>query len=93
MKKEFVRAQLKPDQLNAVRQMLQKEAQAKLLSPWLLMIADVLDNAVSGSNSYVTVGVTKDKTAIICTITYEGSKLYASGATMWEVADKLNDIL
>jgi len=90
MKKDFVRAEMKPDQLEVMHKQLAKSDKPTTYFPILLMIADVIDEAVKGTNTYITIGVTRDRSSIIWTTNVAGSKLYASGATLAEVADKLN---
>lgn len=82
-----------PDQLKTMHQQLAKLGQPFVYTGLLLLLADVIDEAVKGSNSYMTIGVTRDKSAIIATITVDGSKIYASGATLAEVSDKATGLL
>lgn len=93
MKKDFVRAEMAADQLKVMHQQLAKAEKPTVYFPLLLLMADVIDDAVKGSNTYITLGVTRDKSAIILTVNVGGSKVYASGATLAELADRVNDLL
>jgi len=93
MKKEFTRADMTPDQLKTMHQQLAKADKPTTYFPLLLIMADVVDEAVKGSNTYLTLGVTRDKSAIIMSISVDGKKLYASGASLADLADKVNALL
>ena len=93
MKKEFVRADLTPDTAIELKKHLSKPETAKNMYAILQVIADCLDDAIKGENSYVTFGVTRDKKALMMTINFGGSKLFAAGQTLWEVADKCAEML
>jgi hypothetical protein len=93
MKKDYVRADMKADQLKTMSQQLAKPDKPVTYFPLLLIMADVIDDAVKGANTYMTLGVSRDKSSIILTISVDGHKLYASGATLAELADRVNNLL
>jgi len=59
----------------------------------LMVIADVLDTAVKGEDIYMTVGMTRNKDAVLLTITWDREKLVLSGATLRDLAEQANTLL
>jgi len=93
MKKEYTKADLQPDTEVELNKHFNNPKLVEKMHPILTVIAQCLDSAIKGSNSYVTFGITRDKKAIIMTVNYEGTKIFAAGATLAEVADKCADML
>jgi len=59
----------------------------------LLVLADVLDSAVKGEDIYLTLGMTRNKDAVLLTITWDRDKLVLSGATLRDLADQAETLL
>ena len=55
----------------------------------LQVIAEVLESAAAGEDSYVTFGTNRQRTAFIATVGYQGSKEYAAGTSLCSLAESL----
>jgi len=93
MKKAFVRAVMKPDQLETVRKQIIKDTGFQAYQGVALLLADIVDTAVKGTECYATFGISKDRSAILLTIHLGDQKLYAQGATLAEVSSACEELL
>jgi len=59
----------------------------------LCLLADVVDTALAGRTCYLTFGLSRSQDLIMMTITNGGSKLYASGVTLEELAGNCKDLI
>jgi len=93
MRKDFVKSDLVANQLETLDQELASKTKAEPYHPMIRLIADVLDNAIKGDNCYLTIGTTRDQSAIILSLTVEGQKIYVSSATLYELAGRCQELL
>jgi hypothetical protein len=59
----------------------------------LCAIADTLDYAVAGNDAYITIGLTKPKDAMLMTVVYGHSRMYAGGASLWGISKDAERLL
>lgn len=50
------------------------------------LLADIADNALAGHDCYITFGASRDKTGLLLTVTYDGTKAYASERDLAKVS-------
>jgi len=82
-----------PDQLKEADLNLEEVSENFPYSGLIRLIADVLDNAIGGNNTYMTIGATKDKAAIIVTVSVEGNKMYVNGSSLVEISAGANELV
>jgi len=93
MKKGFTRATVGDRNLQDFQDIAKTKDGLALYSGLLAILADVADTAVRGADCYCTFGLSRDKGALLLTVNVGGSKLYASGATLDEVATAAQELL
>jgi len=63
------------------------------LTNLLLVIADVLDYAADGHNSYITIGTNRDKSAFLLSIKQDGHGAYVSATSIAELSAACSSVL
>jgi hypothetical protein len=56
-------------------------------------MGDVLDNAIKGEDIYMTLGMTRNKDAVLLTITWDREKLVISGGSLTDLAEQAHTLL
>ena len=59
----------------------------------LRVIAEVLDSACKGEESFVTFGVNRARDSLIATVVFEGSKTYAAGGDIESLGESVAGLL
>jgi len=79
MRKEFKATALLPTNADLVRDIKAPADFVKHFHPILQVIAEILDEAVKGEDSYLTLGLNRNRDTILMTLHTGGSKLYVGG--------------
>jgi hypothetical protein len=93
MRKQFTRTDLEPSVASDLAVVLAEKDGYKPFLAILQVIAETLDDAINGDNSYVTIGITKDRKALMMTVNFASSKMYLAGDTLYEIAQKAAELL
>lgn len=93
MKKGFTRATVGSDNLKMVKELAGVQDGLDAYYGLLAVLADACDLAAAGNDCWCTVGLSRDKGALLLTVTMGGSKLYASGADLAEVSGAAQELL
>lgn len=59
----------------------------------LIVLAEVCDTAIAGDDIYVTLGMTKRRSALLLTVTWDNDKLVLSGESLVDLADQAHSLL
>ena len=59
----------------------------------LAVIAEVCDQAVTGEDIFLTVGMPKNKSSLLVTVTWDRNPTWLSGATLEECASQAHKLL
>jgi len=60
---------------------------------FLRLIADMVDYAIEGNQSYCTLGLARDGSGILLTVTQDHKKAYFAGPTLAEVSRHCSGVL
>jgi len=93
MKKGFVRATVGNQNLQTVQDDATVKDGLRAYLGLVSILADALDYAAGGGDCWVTLGLSRDKGALLLTVNNGGSKLYASGATLTELSAAALELL
>lgn len=93
MKKGYVRALLTTDNEAAVLASIKDEECGNHYHGILQLIAQVMDQAASGEDIYLTLGATKNRDSFIATVIWDGARTYATGASLEAVSQVAETLL
>lgn len=86
-------SKLEPKNEVAVQQEVKTFGKGQTYTNLLLLIADVLDYAVEGHDSYMTIGQTRDKTALLLSVHQDGKHAYVSGTSLAGLSEAAGTLL
>lgn len=72
--------------LRAVQEHLKAGSAGTIYQGALCVIADAIDRAVGGADTYVVIGLTKDRSALLLTVREGASVARAGGATFADIS-------
>jgi hypothetical protein len=84
---------LKADNKSLVTEHIVAGSLSKSWSDIVMLMADVLDNAIKGEDIYITVGMTRNKDACLLTVTWDREKLVLSGMSLLDLAEQAHTLL
>lgn len=93
MKLEKSNVSLDADNLQSAKELLIKQKNPSQYQGLLCVIADVLDTAISGSNCYLIIGLTRDRNALLLTVHQDGAKAFAGGLRLTELSREAEKLL
>lgn len=93
MKTGYVRDTLQPNNLKEVTQCFLDPKRAGEYAGLTAAIADAMDYAIATGDCWVSIGVTRDKGAIILTVHFAHSKLTAAGPDLAQLSKAAADLL
>lgn len=82
MKKGYVRALLTPDFEKSSIALAKAELLGTASEPLIRLIAQVFDYSLAEGDAYINIGLNRQKSAVVLTLTVEGEKTYAIGADL-----------
>lgn len=93
MKKGFTRTTVGSDNLKTAKELAGVQDGLDAYYGLIAVLADACDLAASGGDVWCTVGLARDKGALLLTVNMGQSKLYASGATLDDLAAAAQELL
>lgn len=93
MKKGFTRTTVIANNLKTVKELAGVQDGLDAYYGLLQVLADACDTAAAGSDCWCTLGLSRDKGALLLTVNLGGSKLYASGGDLAELASAALELL
>ena len=79
---------LNPNNLEHLQSRLKTSKAMDNYCDFLALVAQALDLAISGEDIFLTIGITRDKSGLLMTITWDGDKTFLVAGSLASLSDE-----